>query len=235
MLEKLKEEVYEANEMLPKLGLVTFTWGNVSGLDRKSGLFVIKPSGVEYEKLSPEDMVVVDLEGNVIEGKLNPSSDTKTHAVLYKAFPELGGIVHTHSAWAVAFAQAGRELPPLGTTHADTFYGTVPVTEALTEEEIKSAYEANTGEIIVRTFQEKKLDPLAVPSVLVRQHGPFSWAGNAKTAVYNAKVLEECAKMAYHTMMLAPEEKGVPQYLLDKHYERKHGKNAYYGQKNSSH
>ncbi len=231
MLEELKHQVYEANMRLPKLELVTFTWGNVSGIDREQGLFVIKPSGVEYEKLSPADMVVVDLDGKVVEGDLNPSSDTMTHAVLYKAFPNIGGIVHAHSPWAVSFAQAGVDLEAMGTTHADTFYGDVPVTDALTKEEIESAYEENTGKVIVRTFAERGIDPDAVPAVLVKQHGPFTWGPTAAKAVETAKILEVVAEMNYHALQLTRADIRVPQYLLDKHYYRKHGANAYYGQK----
>ena len=231
MLEELKKVVYEENLRLPKLDLVEFTWGNVSQIDRASGLFVIKPSGVEYDKLSPADMVVCDLDGNVVEGKLNPSSDTPTHAYLYRAFPEIGGIVHTHSPWAVSFAQAGVNVAALGTTHADTFYGDVLVTEALTEAEIQAAYEKNTGVVIERTIKNAKVDPLAVPGILVRQHGPFTWGKTASQAVYNAKVLEVVAEMNYHTLQLTRQDCHVPSYLLDKHYYRKHGDNAYYGQK----
>lgn len=231
MLEELKQQVYEANMRLPKLELVTFTWGNVSGIDREQGLFVIKPSGVEYEKLSPADMVVVDLDGKVVEGDLNPSSDTMTHAVLYKAFSNIGGIVHAHSPWAVSFAQAGVDLEAMGTTHADTFYGDVPVTDALTKEEIESAYEENTGKVIVRTFAERGIDPDAVPAVLVKQHGPFTWGPTAAKAVETAKILEVVAEMNYHALQLTRADIRVPQYLLDKHYYRKHGANAYYGQK----
>ena len=216
---------------LPNLELVTFTGGNVSGIDREQGLFVIKPSGVEYEKLSPADMVVVDLDGKVVEGDLNPSSDTMTHAVLYKAFPNIGGIVHAHSPWAVSFAQAGVDLEAMGTTHADTFYGDVPVTDALTKEEIESAYEENTGKVIVRTFAERGIDPDAVPAVLVKQHGPFTWGPTAAKAVETAKILEVVAEMNYHALQLTRADIRVPQYLLDKHYYRKHGANAYYGQK----
>lgn len=231
MLEELKQQVYEANMRLPKLELVTFTWGNVSGIDREQGLFVIKSSGVAYEKLSPADMVVVDLDGKVVEGDLNPSSDTMTHAVLYKAFPNIGGIVHAHSPWAVSFAQAGVDLEAMGTTHADTFYGDVPVTDALTKEEIESAYEENTGKVIVRTFAERGIDPDAVPAVLVKQHGPFTWGPTAAKAVETAKILEVVAEMNYHALQLTRADIRVPQYLLDKHYYRKHGANAYYGQK----
>ena len=231
MLEELKQQVYEATMRLPKLELVTFTWGNVSGIDREKGLFVIKPSGVEYEKLSPADMVVVDLDGKVVEGDLNPSSDTMTHAVLYKAFSNIGGIVHAHSPWAVSFAQAGVDLEAMGTTHADTFYGDVPVTDALTKEEIESAYEENTGKVIVRTFAERGINPDAVPAVLVKQHGPFTWGPTAAKAVETAKILEVVAEMNYHALQLTRADIRVPQYLLDKHYYRKHGANAYYGQK----
>ncbi|MCH4167568.1 MAG: L-ribulose-5-phosphate 4-epimerase [Megasphaera sp.] len=231
MLEKLKQQVYEANMLLPKLDLVTFTWGNVSGIDREKGLFVIKPSGVPYEDLTPQDMVVVDLQGKTVEGKLNPSSDTMTHMVLYNAFPNIGGIVHAHSPWAVSFAQAGVDIEAMGTTHADTFYGDVPVTDALTQQEIEEAYEENTGKVIVRTFAERGIDADAVPSVLVKQHGPFSWGPTAAKAVENAKILEVVAEMNYHALQLTRADIRVPQYLLDKHYYRKHGANAYYGQK----
>ena len=234
MLEELKQEVYKANMQLPKLDLVTFTWGNVSGIDRDKGLFVIKPSGVDYDKLTSDDMVVVDLNGNVVEGKLKPSSDTPTHTVLYNKFPNIGGIVHTHSPWAVAFASAGVDVPALNTTHADTFYGPVPVSDSLSKEEIEDAYEENTGKVIVRTFEERGIDEEAVPAVLVNQHGPFTWGATPDKAVYNAKVLEVAAEMDYHALQLAGHEQiGVPQYLLDKHYYRKHGKNAYYGQNNA--
>ena len=234
MLEELKQEVYKANMQLPKLDLVTFTWGNVSGIDRDKGLFVIKPSGVDYDKLTSDDMIVVDLNGNVVEGKLNPSSDTPTHTVLYNKFPNIGGIVHTHSPWAVAFASAGVDVPALNTTHADTFYGPVPVSDPLSKEEIEDAYEENTGKVIVRTFEERGIDEEAVPAVLVNQHGPFTWGATPDKAVYNAKVLEVAAEMDYHALQLAGHEQiGVPQYLLDKHYYRKHGKNAYYGQNNA--
>lgn len=231
MLESLKQEVYEANLLLPKYGIVTFTWGNVSGIDRESGIFAIKPSGVPYETLRPEDIVLVDLEtGKVVEGELNPSSDTPTHRVLYQEFPTLGAVVHTHSSWAVAFAEAGLPVEALGTTHADSFYGDVPVTDALTREEIESAYEENTGKVIVRTFSKLGLDPDAVPAVLVRQHGPFTWGPTPKKAVENAKVLDVVAEMNYHALQLTRADCRVPQYLLDKHYYRKHGAHAYYGQ-----
>ena len=231
LLEKLRREVYEANIMLPKLALVNFTWGNVSGIDREKNLFVIKPSGVEYEKLSPENMVVVNLRGEVVEGDLRPSSDTLTHMVLYNEFPSIGAIVHVHSPWATAFAQAGIDIEPLGTTHADAFYGAVPVSNALTKEEIESAYEENTGKAIVRTFRERKIDPVAVPAVLAKQHGPFAWGATPIKAVEVAKTLEIVAEMNYHTLQLTRADVRLPQYLLDKHYSRKHGKNAYYGQK----
>jgi len=229
MLEKLKEEVYKANMELPRYGLVTFTWGNVSAIDRASGLFVIKPSGVAYEDLSPEDMVVVDLEGNKVEGKYNPSSDTATHLELYKAFPNIGGIVHTHSSWATSWAQAGRSIPCYGTTHADYIYGEVPCVRNLTKEEIDEGYEKNTGRLIVDYFQDKDYE--AVPAVLCKNHGPFTWGKNAKDAVHNAVVLEEVAKMALRCEQINPQVQPAPQELQDKHYFRKHGANAYYGQK----
>ena len=231
MLENLKQRVYEANMALPKHDLIKFTWGNVSEIDRESGLFVIKPSGVDYDDLTPDDMVVVDLDGNVVEGDLNPSSDTDTHRVLYKEFPDIGGIVHTHSPWAVSFAQAGVDIPAAGTTHADTFYGDIPATSLMTEAEINGAYELETGNVIVKTFEDRFIDPNEVPAVLVQDHGPFVWGPNAEKAVYNSVVLEEVAQMAYHTMMLNPHNVHRSQTLLDKHYLRKHGANAYYGQK----
>ena len=230
MLEKLKEEVYRANMDLPKYGLVTFTWGNVSGIDREQGLFVIKPSGVDYDKLTPEDMVVVDLDGNKVEGRYNPSSDTPTHAVLYRAFPNIGGIVHTHSSYATSWAQAGRDIPCYGTTHADYIYGPVPCVRCLTKEEIEDAYEENTGHLIVNEFKRLGKDPKAVPVVLCKNHGPFAWGKDAKEAVHNAVVLEEVAKMAYRAETINPRIQPAPQELQDKHYNRKHGKNAYYGQ-----
>lgn len=230
MLEELKKQVYEANMMLPKYGLVTFTWGNVSGIDRESGLFVIKPSGVEYDKLTPEDMVVMDLEGNRVEGTLNPSSDTATHVELYKAFPEIRGIVHTHSSYATSWAQAGRSIPCYGTTHADYIYGEVPCVRNLSKEEIEEAYEENTGRLIVAEFQRMKKDPMAVPAVLCKNHGPFAWGKDAMDAVHNAVVLEEVAKMAYRAETINPQIAPAPQELQDKHYFRKHGANAYYGQ-----
>lgn len=229
MLEELKEKVCNANLQLPKLGLVVFTWGNVSGIDRESGLFVIKPSGVPYGKLTPEDMVVVDLNGKKVEGRLNPSSDTPTHCELYNHFPTVGGIVHTHSRWATIWAQTGRAIPAYGTTHADYFYGPVPCTRKMTIAEIDGAYEKETGTVIVETFYGKS--PEDVPAVLVNSHGPFTWGKNCDEAVYHAAVLEEVAMMAWHTETIAPKAAGPMQSeLLDKHFLRKHGKNAYYGQ-----
>ena len=231
MLEELKKKVYEANMELPRYGLVTFTWGNVSGIDREKGLFVIKPSGVDYDKMTWEDMVVMDLEGNKVEGKFKPSSDTPTHLELYKAFPEIGGIVHTHSSYATSWAQAGRSIPCYGTTHADYIYGEVPCVRCLTKEEIEEAYETNTGHLIVNEFKRMNKDPMAVPAVLCKNHGPFAWGKNADKAVYNGTVLEEICKMAFNTLALNPAAKNLPDYIVDKHYLRKHGPNAYYGQK----
>ncbi len=228
MLEELKKKVCEANLLLPAHGLVTFTWGNVSQLDRERGLVVIKPSGVAYEAMEPEDMVVVDLEGRVVEGKWKPSSDTPTHLELYRAFSGCGGIVHTHSRWATTFAQAGREIPALGTTQGDYFYGAVPCTRPMTEAEIAGAYEKETGKVIVETFAGR--DSAAVPAVLVYSHGPFAWGRDAMEAVHNAVVLEEVAFMDWHAMLLNPGLGPMQQALLDKHYLRKHGANAYYGQ-----
>lgn len=229
MLENLKKLVYEANMELPKYGLVTFTWGNVSAIDRESGLFVIKPSGVDYEKLTPDDMVVMDLEGNRVEGRLNPSSDTPTHLELYKAFPKMGGIVHTHSRWATSWAQAGRSIPCYGTTHADYMYGEIPCLRCLTKEEIDGAYEKNTGLLIADYFKDKEY--MAVPACLCKNHGPFAWGKDAQEAVHNAVVLEEVARMAAGCEIINPRVQSAPQALQDKHYLRKHGANAYYGQK----
>ncbi|MDD3224600.1 MAG: L-ribulose-5-phosphate 4-epimerase [Clostridium sp.] len=231
MLEDLKQKVFEANLLLPKYHMVTFTWGNVSGIDRKKGLIVIKPSGVEYTKMKVEDMVVVDLNGNVVEGNLNPSSDTPTHVVLYREFKDIKGIVHTHSPWAVSFAQAGMAIPAAGTTHGDYFYGDIPVTPSMNESEVTTAYEKQTGDVIVRTFKENNIDPNSVPGVLVNDHGPFTWGTDPKNAVHNAVVLEEVAKMAYHSIQLNSKNIRMDKFLLDKHFKRKHGKNAYYGQK----
>ena len=229
MVEQLKEWVYRANLDLVTLGLVLFTWGNVSAIDRESGLMVIKPSGVDYDLMKAEDMVVVDMDGHVVEGSLNPSSDTPTHIELYKAFPDIGGVVHTHSKCATAFAQSGRSFPAYGTTHADYFYGEVPCTRALTESETASEYERNTGLVIVETFAKR--NPDAVPGCVVRNHGPFTWGATCEKAVYHAAVLEYCAEMAIMTEQLNPKAMPADSFLLDKHYLRKHGKNAYYGQK----
>ena len=229
MLEKLKQEVLEANLLLPKYGLITFTWGNVSGIDRESGLVVIKPSGVPYDGMTAEDMVVVDPGGNVVEGKWKPSSDTPTHLALYKAFLGCGGIVHTHSRWATSFAQAGVGIAPLGTTQGDYFYGEIPCTREMTPAEIAGEYEKETGNVIVETFAGK--NPSAIPAVLAHSHGPFTWGKDAHEAVHNAVVLEEVAKMAVYTTQIAPDAQPAPQYVLDKHFLRKHGPNAYYGQK----
>ena len=229
MLKKLREQVCQANLLLPKHNLVTFTWGNVSGIDRKRGLVVIKPSGLSYDDMKPEDMVVLDLDGNVVEGKWKPSSDTPTHLRLYNAFPDCGGIVHTHSRWATVFAQAGRAIPALGTTHADDFHGPIPCTRLLTAEEIAGEYEAETGNVIIETLRGH--DPMAVPAALVHSHGPFAWGRDAMEAVHNAVVLEEVAFMAWHTLALNPEKGEMQKSLLDRHYLRKHGPGAYYGQK----
>jgi L-ribulose-5-phosphate 4-epimerase len=231
MLEELKKKVYEANILLPKYGLVTFTWGNVSAIDRESGLFVIKPSGVDYETMTPDDMVVMDLDGNKVEGRLNPSSDTPTHVEIYKAFKDVGGVVHTHSSYATSWAQAGRSIPCYGTTHADYFYGEIPCVRCLTKDEIESAYEENTGHLIVSEFERMGKDPVAVPAVLCKNHGVFAWGKDAHEAVHNAVVTEEVAKMAYRCEVINPQVKPAPQELQDKHYYRKHGANAYYGQK----
>ena len=230
MLEELKKRVYEANMLLPKYGLVTFTWGNVSEIDRKSGIFAIKPSGVEYDSLTPDDMVLVNLKGEKVEGKYNPSSDTATHVELYKAFADIGGVVHTHSSYATSWAQAGRGIPCYGTTHADYIYGEVPCLRCLDKDEIEEAYETNTGILIVNEFNARKLDPVAVPAVLCKNHGPFAWGKDAHEAVHNSVVLEEVAKMAYRAETINPRIQPAPQELQDKHYYRKHGANAYYGQ-----
>lgn len=229
MLEQLKQAVYEANMELPKRGLVTYTWGNVSGIDRASGLFVIKPSGVDYDALKPSDMVVMDLNGNRVEGEMRPSSDTPTHLELYKAFPEIGGVVHTHSTYATGWAQAGRALPCYGTTHADYFYGDIPCARNLTPEEIEEGYEKNTGIIIIETFKGK--NPMYLPGVLCKNHGPFTWGKDAFDAVHNAVVLEEIARMNFITESVNREAERTPQCMQDKHFMRKHGPNAYYGQK----
>ncbi|MNW52546.1 L-ribulose-5-phosphate 4-epimerase UlaF [compost metagenome] len=229
MLEALKQQVLEANLELPKYGLVTFTWGNVSGIDRESGLFVIKPSGVPYEEMKAEHMVVLDLEGRIVEGDLRPSSDTPTHLVLYRSFPNIGGIVHTHSPWGTSWAQAGRAIPAYGTTHADYFYGEIPVTRAMTREEIEGAYELETGNVIVERFAD--LDPDQVPGVLVHAHAPFVWGKDAHNAVHNAVVLEEVAKIGARMLQINPVTPSMDQTLLDRHFLRKHGANAYYGQK----
>lgn len=231
MLEELKKQVCKANLLLPEHGLVTFTWGNVSGIDREEGVMVIKPSGVEYDDMKPEDMVVIRLSnGERVEGRYKPSSDTDTHLALYRAFPTLGGIVHTHSRWATSFAQAGRGVPAMGTTQGDYFYGEVPCTRKMTPEEIGGSYELETGNVIVETFRERGIDPAQVPAVLVHSHGPFAWGTGPLNAVHNAVVLEEVAFMDFHAMMLAPELGAMQRELLDKHYLRKHGLNAYYGQ-----
>lgn len=233
-MEQLIKEVLAANLELPRYGMVTFTWGNVSAIDRDRGLVAIKPSGVPYEIMTVQHIVVVDLEGQVVQGEYRPSSDTATHLELYKAFPNIGGIVHTHSRWATIWAQAGRAIPALGTTHADYFHGEVPCVRKLTSKEIAGEYERNTGKIIVATFQDHGIDPIAVPGVLVSGHGPFAWGGNAHDAVHNAVVLEEVAMMASNTLQLNPNCQEIDQVLLDKHYLRKHGSEAYYGQKSSS-
>jgi L-ribulose-5-phosphate 4-epimerase len=230
MLEELRQRVLEANLLLPKYGLVTFTWGNVSAIDREKGLVVIKPSGVEYDRMTAADMVITDLDGNVVDGALRPSSDLATHLVLYKAFPSTGGVVHTHSRWATTWAQAGRGIPAYGTTHGDYFYGEIPCTAAMTPEEIRGEYEHSTGIVITRRFSELNYDAAQMPAVLVKNHGPFAWGGDALEAVHNAVVLEEVAMMAIQTELLNASVPPMPQELLDKHYLRKHGENAYYGQ-----
>ncbi|MFH0258259.1 L-ribulose-5-phosphate 4-epimerase [Vibrio rumoiensis] len=228
-LPELREQVWRANMDLQVHNLVTFTWGNVSGIDRDTGLVAIKPSGVAYEDLSPENMVLVDLDGNVVQGDLKPSSDTATHLALYRAFKDIGGIVHTHSSYATSWAQAGAAIPAFGTTHADYFYGNIPCARALTEQEIKNEYELNTGKVIIETIGDS--DPMAIPGILVREHAPFTWGTDPHNAVHNAVVVEEVAKMAYRTITINPSTLPIPQTLLDKHYLRKHGKDAYYGQK----
>ena len=230
MLEELKKKVYEANMELPRRGLITYTWGNVSEIDRDTGYFVIKPSGVDYDKLRPEDMVVMDLEGKRIEGTLNPSSDTPTHLELYKKYPEIGGVVHTHSPEATSWAQAGRDIPLYGTTHADYFYGSIPCARSLTPEEIGGEYERNTGLVIIETFEQRGLNPMHTPGVLCTNHGPFTWGKDAAEAVHNAVVLEEVARMAIRTELLNPQVQPAPDSIRDKHFFRKHGANAYYGQ-----
>ncbi len=233
MLEELKKEVYKANMELQEKGMVIYTWGNVSGIDREKDLVVIKPSGVSYEDMKESDMVVVDMDGNVIEGDYKPSSDTATHLVLYKNYKDIGGVVHTHSTWAVTFAQAGIAIPAFGTTHADYFFGDIPCTRDLTKKEIEDAYELNTGNVIVETIGQK--NPMEVPGIVVKNHGPFAWGKTPSGAVYNGVVLDKVAEMAYKTMTLNPRVEKVPQHLLDKHYYRKHGANAYYGQGNEDH
>ena len=230
MLEVLKEQVCDANLELVRRGVVIYTWGNVSGIDKNRGLVVIKPSGVDYNEMKPKDMVVVDMEtGEIVEGSYKPSSDTPTHLELYRAFPSIGGITHTHSINAVAFAQAGIDIPALGTTHADYFYGVIPCTKELTQAEVEVAYEVNTGRVIVETLKERNIDPMAVPGIVVKNHGPFSWGKDAAASVYHAVVMEVVAEMNLKTLMLNPEAT-MKQYVLDKHYLRKHGPNAYYGQ-----
>lgn len=231
MLEQLKLEVYEANMEVERQNLIKYTWGNVSGADHEKKLFVIKPSGIPYEELKVEDMVVCDFDGNVVEGKYNPSSDTNTHAVLYSNFPELGGIVHTHSPWATSWAQAGKDVPVYGTTHADTFYGDVPCARFLSQEEIDLGYEWNTGIVIVETFKNRDIGILDIPAVLLQGHGPFTWGKTPADAVMNSVVLEEVCKMNFYTQSLNPDVDSLPKRVLDKHYLRKHGKDAYYGQK----
>lgn len=238
MLEELKEKVYRANMQLVEYGLVVLTWGNVSGIDREKGLFVIKPSGVPYSSMTADDMVVMDLDGNKVEGELNPSSDTPTHLELYKNFENIGGVVHTHSSWACAWAQAGRDIPAYGTTHADFANGAVPCARGLTKEEVESAYEKKTGSVIVEEFSRRGITPEECPAVLVHRHGPFTWGSDPFKAVENALILDEVAKMAYRTEVAAANGNdsniGIEDYLLEKHYQRKHGKNAYYGQLNKN-
>lgn len=230
MLDKLKKEVFKANLELVKQGLVIYTWGNASGIDRDKGLVVIKPSGVSYDEMTEADMVVLDLDGNIIEGDLKPSSDTPTHLALYRAFTEIGGVVHTHSEWATSWAQAGNDIPCYGTTHSDYFYGNIPCTRKLTDEEINGEYEFETGKVIIETLKEKNYGPLEMPGVIVYNHGPFTWGKGPKDAVHNARVLEEISKMAFRTEKLNQSVKPIDKTLLDKHYLRKHGAKAYYGQ-----
>ena len=230
MLEELKKIVFEENLELVRKKLVIYTWGNVSGLDRESKAFAIKPSGVDYDIMKAEDMVILDLDGNKIEGKYKPSSDTATHIELYKAFPEIGGIVHTHSSYATSWAQARKDIPAFGTTHADYFYGAIPCARPLTKDEIEGEYEKNTGLVIIETLKKRNINPMDIPGIIIASHGPFAWGKDAKEAVHNAVVMEELAKMAYRTIQINPEIKSVEQYLLNKHYFRKHGANAYYGQ-----
>lgn len=230
MLEELKKKVWEANLMLPKYNMVTFTWGNVSEIDRETGYFVIKPSGVDYDVMKPEDMVVMDLDGSRIEGNYKPSSDTATHIELYKKYPDIGGIVHTHSPEATSWAQAGRSIPLYGTTHADYFYGEIPCARSLTREEIENDYEKNTGLVIIETFEKNEKNPVYTPGVLCKNHGPFAWGKDAFEAVHNAVVMEEVARMALKTELLNRDVLPAPDYLMDKHFFRKHGANAYYGQ-----
>lgn len=230
MLEKLKQDVLEANLELVRQGLVIYTWGNVSGIDRESGLVVIKPSGVNYDEMEAKHMVVVDLDGNIVEGDLRPSSDTPTHLILYKQYESIGSVVHTHSEWATSWAQAGMDIPCYGTTHADYFYGNIPCTRKLTADEINSNYEVETGNVIVETLQSRKITPLEVPGITIFNHGPFAWGDTPSKAVHNSKVLEEVSKMAFRTRTLNKEVMPIDQVLLDKHYLRKHGQNAYYGQ-----
>ena len=230
MLQELKESVLQANLDLVRNGLVLFTWGNVSQIDRKSGLVVIKPSGVSYESMTADDLVVVDLEGKVVEGRLRPSSDTPTHLEFYKAFAHVNGVTHTHSTFATSWAQSGRDIPFYGTTHADYFYGDIPCARPLTKEEIEGEYEKNTGLVIIETLKKRNINPMDIPGIIIASHGPFAWGKDAKEAVHNAVVMEELAKMAYRTIQINPEIKSVEQYLLNKHYFRKHGANAYYGQ-----
>lgn len=231
MLKELRQAVYQANMELPRRGLVTSTWGNASGIDREKGILLIKPSGVEYADLTPEMLVALDLDGKIVEGELKPSSDTKTHIELYRAFPNIGGVVHTHSSHATAWAQACMDIPAYGTTHADYFYGSVPCARHLTREELDEDYERNTGKVIVETFAQRGIDPDHVPAVICASHGPFTWGRDAEQAVYHASVLEAVAQMALMTRQINPNAAPAPQHVLDKHFMRKHGPNAYYGQK----